>query len=112
MLVVVQQLEVEGVQAAVGGVHQPGEHLVIAHRGVHQAAVHLADIAPIQRQAVQLTQADQAIGTIGELGVQRDQVLALLLVMQHLVEVADRVDLRIGRGDRLGQAQGVGVAEP
>ena len=111
VLVVLQQLEMERVQATVGGVNQPGEHLAVTQRGVDQPGVHLADVFPGQVHAVVLDHADHAVGTVGELGVQGDQVFLLGFVLQDPGQIADGVDLRVLVGNFLRQRQGVGVAE-
>jgi hypothetical protein len=77
VLVVFQQLQVEGVQATVGGVDQAGKHLAVAQGGVDQAGVHLADVFAGQVHVVQLDHAGQAVGAVGELGVQRHQAVFL-----------------------------------
>ena len=111
VLVVFQQFQLEGVQATVGGVDQTGKHLTIAQGGVDQPGIHLADVFAGQVHAVEVDHAVQTVGTVGELGVQRHQVIGLRLSLQHRVQLADGVDLRIGLRGVFRQGQGVGVAE-
>jgi len=111
VLVVFQQLEFEGVQATVGGVDQAGEHLAITQGGIDQPGIHLARVFPGQVHAIELDHAGHAVGTVGKLGVQGDEVVSLRLSLHHRVQLADGVDLRISLGGGFRQCQGVGVAE-
>ena len=112
VLVVCQQLQLEGVEATVGGVDQAGKHLAITQRGVDQAGVHLPGVLAGQVHVVQLDHAGQAVGAVGELGVQGDQAVGVGIGRDGLGQVADAVDLGMLSGHLLRQRQGVGVAEP
>ena len=111
VLVVFQQLQLKGVEAPVGGVDQTGKHLAVTQCGVDQAGVHLPGVLACQVHVVQLDHAGQAIGAVGELGVQGDQTVLFGVLGHGVGEVADAVDLGMFLGDFLRQRQGIGVAK-
>src|SRR5471030_18147 len=75
VLVVFEQFQLKGVQSTVGGVDQTGKHLAVTQGGVNQTSIHLPDVFAGQVHAIELDHAVQAVGTVGELGVQRHQVI-------------------------------------
>jgi len=48
VLVVFEQLQFEGIQAPVSGVHQAGKHLAVTQRGVDQPGVHLPGVLRVR----------------------------------------------------------------
>ncbi|MNN22766.1 hypothetical protein D3C81_1361410 [compost metagenome] len=62
-------------------------------------------------QVVGISESYQAVGAIGELGVQGHYMVAVVFLAQYLVQLADSVYLRILLGDLAREGQGVGVAE-
>ncbi len=111
MLVVFQHFQFESIETTVGGVNKPCENLAVLQRGVHQPRIHLASVFTPQIHVVMLDHADQTVGTVGKLGVQRDQMPLVGFVFEDFGQIGHGVDLRVLVSHFLRQRQRIGIVE-